>query len=297
MAATTEKHRRTLPSLLPLVFFSGLILCSSVFLCGCYTLSEAAAGGLLHPVRHYVNAPAPQDCTESRIQGEGVTLAGWRCRATGKRRGALVYLHGIADNRASARGIIQRYTARGLDVLAYDSRAHGESGGDTCTYGFFERHDLRRIIDSIAPGLVILFGTSLGAAVALQEAADDPRVTAIVAAEVFSDLRTVARERAPFFLSHGTINKAFEVAEREGRFTVDAVSPVNAASRLSIPVLLIHGAEDRDTPPAHSKRVFAALNAPKRLILVPHAGHNQSLSGDVWNQIDEWIEQVFSERR
>jgi dipeptidyl aminopeptidase/acylaminoacyl peptidase len=46
-------------------------------------------------------------------------------------------------------------------------------------------------------------------------------------------------------------------AWRVGRFVVDAVSPFNAASRISIPVLLVHGAEDTDTLPAHSERVFA----------------------------------------
>jgi pimeloyl-ACP methyl ester carboxylesterase len=187
---------------------------------GCSPLSAAAAGGLLHPVRRHVTVAAPQGCIESRIQSEGLALAGWRCGAVGNRRGTVVYLHGIADNRASARGIIQRYRARGLDVLAYDSRGHGDSGGETCTYGFFEKQDLRRIIDSITSGPVILLGTSLGAAVAIQEAADDPRVSAIVAAEVFSVLRTVARERAPFFLTDGTIKKAFSLAERDGTSTL-----------------------------------------------------------------------------
>lgn len=89
------------------------------------------------------------------------------------------------------------YGPRGFDVVAYDSRAHGESDGDVCTYGFYEARDLHRVLDTVAPGPVVLFGTSLGAAVALQETAGDPRVTAVVAAETFSDLRTVASERAP----------------------------------------------------------------------------------------------------
>jgi uncharacterized protein len=263
-------------------------------LAGCYPLSGIAAGGLLHPTRHHVTAAPPPGCHDSHLQSDELTLAGWRCSASGDRRGTLVYLHGIADNRASARGIIQRYTGRGFDVLAYDSRAHGESGGDTCTYGFFEKNDLRRVIDSAAPGPLILFGTSLGAAVAIQEAADDPRVNAIVAAEIFSDLRTVARERAPFILTKGTIHEAFSIAERQGHFDVDAVSPMAAASRISVPVLLIHGAEDTDTRPAHAERVFAALRGPKRLILVPQAGHNRSLSGDVWSAIDQWIDQAVT---
>ena len=76
----------------------------------------------------------------------------------------------------------------------------------------------------------MLLGTSLGAAVAIQEAAHDPRVSAIVAVETFSDLRTVATERAPVFFTSGIIERAFQLAELRGHFRVDAVSPVEAAA-------------------------------------------------------------------
>jgi len=52
-------------------------------------------------------------------------------------------------------------------------------------------------------------------------AADDKRVKGIVAAEVFSDLRTVARGRAPGFLTEGIIARAFGMAEARGAFRVD----------------------------------------------------------------------------
>ena len=108
--------------------------------------------------------------------GKGVALAGWQCHAPGERRGTLVYLHGVADNRAAVAGIVSRFTAQGFDVVAYDSRAHGNSQGDACTYGFYEKEDLRSVLDTLDPGPIVLIGTSLGAAVALQEAADDSRV-------------------------------------------------------------------------------------------------------------------------
>ena len=129
---------------------------------------------------------------------------------------------------------------------------------------------------------------------ALQEAAHDARVTAIVAAETFSDLRTVATERAPFFFTAGIIGRAFRIAEDQGGFRVDEVSPVAAAREIRIPVLLIHGASDVDTPPDHSRRVLAALAGPKRLILVPGARHNESLRGDVWDEIDRWLNDALS---
>lgn len=195
------------------------------------------------------------------------------------------YLHGIADNRISATGPIWRFVKHGFDVVAYDSRAHGDSDGEACTYGFYEKQDLGRVLDTIATGPIVLLGTSLGAA-ALQHPAEDARVSAVVAAETFSDLRTVATERAPFFFSPDLIERSFQLAERHGHFRIDTVSPVAAAATITAPVLLIHGEKDSETPPDHSRRVFAALRGPKRLIIVPGAGHNGSLRADVWDEIE-----------
>jgi pimeloyl-ACP methyl ester carboxylesterase len=251
-----------------------------------------AANGLLQPERRKVTSGPPEGCVDRDFAGERVTLRGWFCEARGKRRGTVIYLHGIADNRGSGTGAIQRYVRRAFDVIAYDGRRHGDSGGDLCTYGFLEKRDLRRVIAELKLGPVILIGTSLGAAVALQEAASDPHVASIVAAEVFSDLRTVATERAPRFLPQPIIRKAFRIAEERGGFLVDAVSPADAARSIRAPTLLIHGAADRETPPAHSQRVYEALAGPRRLILVPGAGHNQSLNAPgIWVEIDKWMEE------
>jgi pimeloyl-ACP methyl ester carboxylesterase len=238
---------------------------------------------------------APPTCEDATFSGEGLDLKGWRCRGSAPRRGTIVYLHGVADNRTSAVGVIDRFGRRGFDVVAFDSRGHGESPGDICTYGFFEKRDLHRVLDSVDSGPIILIGTSLGAAVALQEAADT-RITTVIAAETFADLRTVATKRAPFFFTPGIIAHAFQIAEQQGQFDVDAVSPEAAAAKVKIPVLLIHGSADADTSPDHSRRVLAALAGPKRLILVPGAHHNESLRGDVWPEIERWVEDVLATR-
>jgi pimeloyl-ACP methyl ester carboxylesterase len=230
------------------------------------------------------------------FQGEGIELRGWHSAAIGKRRGTLIYLHGVADNRVGGGGIIERFRERGFDVVAYDSRAHGASGGRACTYGYFEKLDLKRAIDTLKPGPVVLLGSSLGAAVALQTAAIDPRISAVVSAEAFSDFRTVATERAPFFFTQGSIDRAFRLAEKEAHFKVDEANPLLAARTITAPVLMIHGADDVDTPPDHAERLFAALNKAKtkKLLMVPGAGHNQSLKSDgVWDQIADWIDQTI----
>ena len=269
------------------------VLLVVVIAAGSTQLPTLGAAGLLHPMRRRVSATAPSMCQNTTFTGEGVHLEGWRCQATASRRGTLVYLHGIADNRASGAGVVGRFANRGFDVLAYDSRAHGESTGEACTYGFFEKQDLGRVIDTVERGPVILLGTSLGAAVALQHAALDTRVTAVIAAETFSDLRTVATQRAPFFFTPSIIDRTFALAEQQGHFAVDAVSPVRAAAGITAPVLLIHGAADVETPPEHSQRVLSALNGSKRLILVPGARHNEALRGEVWTEIERWLESVL----
>jgi pimeloyl-ACP methyl ester carboxylesterase len=267
--------------------------CAITFLCVAIACMPASwgAGGLLHPYRRRVTTPRPSEAQDVEIQGaEGVRLRGWMFRGAGVRRGTLIYLHGSADNRTSGLYVAERYTARGFDVLLYDSRAHGESDGDSCTYGYYEEDDLRRAIDGVQLKPVVVIGVSLGGAVALQAAAVDPRIATVVAVATFSDLRTVATERAPSFASSRNIEDAFRLAETTAHFRVDAVSPVAIAKDISVPVLLIHGQDDRETPPAHSQRVFAALRGPKRLILVPGAGHDDALRADAWSAIDEWLD-------
>jgi pimeloyl-ACP methyl ester carboxylesterase len=218
-------------------------------LSGCMPPSWAAPA-LLHPSRKPVTVAPPLRAKTVEIAGDGVVLKGWLFRAAGERRGTIVYLHGVADNRASVKGVAQRYVPRGYDVLAYDSRAHGDSTGDACTYGYYEKRDLAKAIDFLKAPVVAVIGVSLGAAVAIQAAAADPRVGSVVGISTFSDLRTVAGERTPFFASAGNIRDALALAETQGYFVVDEVSPVKSAARLTIPVLLIHGAEDGKLRPS-----------------------------------------------
>ena len=136
-------------------------------------LPSIGAALILHPLHRHVVAAPPTMCQEVTFSGDGVSLKGWRGQGTGSRRGTLIYLHGVADNRASGAGIMERFRKRGFDVVAYDSRAQGESGGEASTYGFYEKEDLRRVMDTVGPGPIVLVGSSFGAAVALQTAGVD----------------------------------------------------------------------------------------------------------------------------
>ena len=263
-----------------------------VLLAGCVPASWGA-GAILHPSRRPLTTPRPPNAEEVSIESGGLKLKGWLFVGQGRRRGTVVYLHGSADNRASGVYIAERFLQRGFDALAYDSRAHGESEGNACTYGYYEKKDLSRAIDRLQAQPVVVIGVSLGGAVALQAAAEDSRISAVVAVSSFSDLRTVVSERAPFIASKANIEAAFRLAEEQARFNVDQACPLLAAPRIRVPAFLIHGQADTETPPAHSQRIFAALNGDKRLLLVPGAGHNDALRSDVWTEIDVWLDRVL----
>ena len=57
---------------------------------------------------------------------------------------------------------------------------------------------------------------------------------------------------------------------------------------------MIHGRSDANTRFIHSQRVFDALTGPKRLMMVPGAGHNDVLSPQVWNEIENWLDGVLA---
>jgi uncharacterized protein len=250
------------------------------------------ARALLHPSRRPVTSRPARPVEEMDLAGAGVKLRTWWFRAEGHSRGTVVYLHGVADNRGSSLSVAERLVPEGFDVIAYDSRAHGDSTGDACTYGFHEKVDLKSVLERVRARPIILIGTSLGAAVALQAAPIDSRIAGVIAVATFSDLRTAAAERAPFFASKANIEEALQMAERQAGFDVDQVSPAAAAANIKVPVILIHGAADKETPPAHSRRVYRAIGSSAKLVIVPSSGHNDALTPAVWREIDIWLERI-----
>src|SRR5690242_850725 len=125
-------HRRV-------VVVAGLVTLVAAFAVFWSQLPGIGAGALLHPSRRAVTDLRPLLCDDVTFVGDGVSLKGWKCHTQSQRRATIVTLHGVGDNRGGAVGIIERYLPRGFDVVAYDSRGHGESEGDTCTYGFREK--------------------------------------------------------------------------------------------------------------------------------------------------------------
>jgi len=260
-------------------------------LAGCVPPSVGAAV-LVDPVRTPVVDTSSLPHKSFAFRSGDINLSGWLFEPAGKPKGLVIFLHGRMANRTWGVPVAEALVPRGYAVLAYDQRAHGTSGGAYCTYGYLEKGDISRAIDAAGIAPVYVIGHSLGAAVALQAAAEDPRIRAVVSAASFSDLSTVVHERAPLAESEADVRAAIHIAEQKAGFTVADVSPRASASRIHVPVLLLHGTRDVAIRPDHSQRILAALQGPKKLVLVDGATHYDVLRfPSVWEEIERFLDE------
>ena len=209
-------------------------------------------------------APADLGLTVESVtitSDDGVRLAGWLVPRAGAP--AIVLLHGYPADKADLLPIAAALAPR-FTVLLLDQRYFGQSGGRATTIGFRERGDLRRAIDFLAArgfGPVGVFGLSLGGAVALLAAAEEPRIRAVAAYAPFADLRSLGYELYGWL---GWLKYPFVGLLRGWSLVffghdITQVSPERAAAALSVPVLLVASREDEQIPFVHAERIRRAL--------------------------------------
>src|SRR5579864_6738762 len=130
---------------------------------------------------------------------DGAVMRAWLLLPRAPNGNAVLVLHGIADSRTGTLGLARMLLANGYAVLAPDSRAHGESGGELATYGLLEADDVHRWVDWLIaaehPRKVFGVGESLGAAVLIQSLAVENRFSAVVAECPFASFWRVAVDR------------------------------------------------------------------------------------------------------
>ncbi len=204
----------------------------------------------------------------------------------GQPRPTVLVLHGIRDSKLSMLGWGRRLAEAGHRALLVDLRGHGGSSGRHLSYGVRERRDLAQLLDALDErGPVGVLGHSYGAATALQLAAHEPRVSAVVAVASFTRLREVARLYVRRYLDGlaplipaREIQRRVDQAGSEAGFDPDEASPLEAVRRGRAAILLLHGAEDRSIPAAHSRELYAAARGPKRLVVIAGEGHNSVMA-------------------
>ncbi len=233
------------------------------------------------------------------IARDGTKLNGWLVKAGHSAKGTILFLHGVGDCKIAGVPYARLFVDHGFNTFLYDSRRHGESEGTFCTYGYYERHDVIDIIDylrsrtDVVLRTVGIFGTSMGAAVAIQAAAIDKRIVAIVAENSFATLRSIFDDyqkrmtKLPF---HYLRNIVIKRSELMAKFKANDVSPLDAVKQIHLPILFIYGKKDRHINHQYSIMLHHNAEMPKELFPIENAAHN-----DTWQVAGKPYEQKLVE--
>lgn len=275
----------------------------------------------LHPIRRELTpdlvreADASFAVTHSRREDfdvrapDGVHLRGWKVTPPNPNGSWVLLFHGVADNRVGVIGQSEFLLRAGYSVVLMDARGHGASEGSIATYGWLERNDTKAIIDELyasfvnpctvkqwfgpgtpdctrgTPKHIFALGESMGAGIALQSAAVDPRIEAVVAEASFANLREAAYDYAglrKYPWLGKTLLRPFSWAllyrgERLTGFPLTEISPMKAVASRAFPVLLICDEKDEALPCRHTQMIYNAARGPKQLWVVPGAYHTAAL--------------------
>lgn len=217
---------------------------------------------------------------------DGTPLAGWWVPASPS-RGSIVMVHGLNRSRIEMVKRVPFAHDRGFSVLLFDLRHHGASGGDATTFGVKEKQDVEaaaRVARERAPGPVVLWGVSLGAASAMLAAAEDPEVKGIICDSSFRSLDDTVRHHLGLFRgfrwwlrlvpSWPTSELAVFWMGRRGGFDPALSDVKKAAARLAgRPSLFVANSDDRRMPKEIAFELQAAAGDSASVLIVPGKSH------------------------
>ena len=238
---------------------------------------------------------------------DGVALSGWWVPARDA-KGTAVLVHGLNRARIEMVRKTPFLHGSGWNVLLFDLRCHGASGGERRSLGWLERHDVRAAVAEARrrfDGPVVVWGVSLGAASAMFAAAEDGGVAGVVSDSSYRSLEDTVghhfgrvREMRPwlrvfpsrllaaeclFWLRRGL---GFDTAEADVR---------RAAARIARrPALFVANAGDWRMPTDIAFELKAAAGPRARVLVVPGQKHGSAYR-DATSAYESAVRQLLDE--
>ncbi|MBF6066383.1 alpha/beta hydrolase [Nocardia terpenica] len=213
---------------------------------------------------------------------DGVRINGWFVRAANP-VGHILFAHGNAGNIGDRTPVLALLAAVGFDVLVFDYRGYGRSGGRPGERGSYldaraAREALLRQPD-VDPDRMLYLGKSLGGAVMI-ELATAFAPAGLMLMSTFTGLRDAARAVYPF-LPWPVVPNAFP--------------SLNRLRTVRAPVLIMHGDDDELLPVRMAHALYAAAPEPKRLKIFPGGKHNDLIMKPDWiTTVSGWAGPVLS---
>jgi hypothetical protein len=210
---------------------------------------------------------------------DDVELFGWYVPASNS-RGTILFCHGNAGNISDRLDYLGIFHRLGLSTFIFDYRGFGLSAGHPTEAGTYldseAAWDFLVNRKGIPAERMILYGESLGGAVAARLAASQPP-GALILASAFTSLPDLASRLYPLF-----------PVRTLSRFSYDTLASVR---RVGCPIMVIHSPEDEIVPFSQGRELYSTANSPKDLLGIK-GDHNSGFitSGEIYTQgIDRFI--------
>ena len=256
-----------------------VLLLVFVFLVAPYLLASFITRAGTRPMdRRLTTSPSDFDVAYEDVAFEstdGVTLKGWYLGG-GDHGVSLACGHGLFRSR---REVLERSVAlrkAGFNVLLFDLRRHGDSGGERVTLGYEERLDYQGAIAYLQnrqpEDRIALLGVSMGAAAALLAASENRVVETVIADSSFLSLDHTVTHHLKLFWGLPRFPLGDELLffiERKGGFRREALNVEVAVQKIgSRPLLFVAGSEDRRMPVDVQRRLYRVAESEKSQFLV-----------------------------
>lgn len=221
------------------------------------------------------------------VTSDGLTLKGWYIPA---QNGAVVIMvHGLGSDRSEMLDQAGFIVEQGYGALLVDLRAHGQSGGNVSTLGYYEPRDIRAAVDFVqyragSDTPLALLGHSMGSGTTLLAAAQIPAIRAVIVESAFTTLEDNISDGvqaltglppfpfAPLVVFFGQLEAGVDIR---------AVRPIDVIGQISPrAVLFIHGEKDTVIPIRNAHSLYAAAKEPKQLYILPNASHGGFLEAE-----------------
>lgn len=204
---------------------------------------------------------------------DGIHLAVWYTPPAEGSDSVILVAHGYNGSRPE--DIYVMFAKNGYGVLAWDFRAHGQSGGETCSLGYYEQLDaeaaLTYALNQPDVEHIGAWGGSMGGATMILVAAKHPEIEALVSDSAFPALEDVVRLNTPIRIMQPFV---LFFAEQQSGMDLDQVRPVDAIAKISPRgVFVIDGWDGAAIAMNSPHRLFDAAGEPKQLWAedgVPH---------------------------
>lgn len=212
---------------------------------------------------------------------DGINLHGWflpaKPEVAGGKACTVLFLHGNAENISTHFAAVWWLPAAGYNVFLFDYRGYGRSAGVPTLPGL--HLDVEAALDTVFamegvdPEKIVVFGQSLGGAVAITALAQSKyrhRIRALITEGAFSNYRRITREKLAGFWLTWPLQAPLSLTMN------NHYKPLKAIGKISpTPVLTIHGLADTVIPPHHADALYDAANEPKEKWLLPGVAHIQ----------------------